>query len=115
MGLSNKAILLKANAFVTAGNNEGFLSYCTEDVHWIFIGDQELEGKEAVRAYMREAYTEPPIFDVEELIEEGDFVTVIGKISMKDQSGKLLNYAYCDVWRFRDSKMAELKAFVIEV
>ena len=115
MGLSNKAILLKANAFVTAGNNEGFLSYCTEDVHWIFVGDQELEGKEAVRAYMTEAYTEPPIFDVEEIIEEGDFVTVIGKISMKDQSGKLLNYAYCDVWRFRGSKMAELKAFVIEV
>ena len=115
MGLSNKAILLKANAFVTAGDNEGFLYYCTEDVHWIFVGDQELKGKEAVRAYMREAYIEPPIFDVEELIAEGDFVTVIGKFSMKDQSGKLLNYAYCDIWRFRDDKMAELKAFVIEV
>jgi ketosteroid isomerase-like protein len=115
MVLSNKETLLKANAFVTAGDNEGFLSYCTEDVKWIFVGDQELRGKEAVRAYMRKTYTEPPRFDVEELIEEGDFVTVLGKISMKDESGMLLDYAYCDVWRFRDDKMAELKAFVIEV
>jgi len=115
MGLTNKATLLKANAFVTAGDNEGFLSYCTEDMHWIFVGDQELKGKEAVRAYMRKTYTEPPIFDVEELIEEGDFITVIGKISMKDKSGILVNYAYCDVWRFRDGMMAGLKAFVIAV
>lgn len=96
------------------GDNERFLAYCTDDTVWHFLGDQTLNGKQAVRDYMAKAYIEPPQFDVQHLIAEGDFVTAIGKISMKDGSGQVVNYDYCDVWRFRGGKMAELKAFVIE-
>lgn len=111
---NNKAILEKANAAVTAGDNEGFLSFCTDDTEWIFIGDKTLRGKEAVRQYMATAYLEPPKFEVENLIAEGEFVTAIGKISMKDEEGKMTDYDYCDVWQFRDGRMAVLKAFVIK-
>lgn len=114
MGLTNKAILETANAAVTEGNNEGFLSYCTDDTEWTFVGDKTLRGKEAVRQYMATEYVEPPKFMVESLIAEGEFVTAVGKISMKNEEGKTVDYSYCDVWRFRDGKMAELKAFVIE-
>ena len=113
MNLNNKAILEKANAAVTEGDNEGFLAFCTDDTEWTFVGDQTLRGKEAVRQYMAEAYVEPPKFMVEHLIAEGEFVTAVGKISMKDKNGKMTDYTYCDVWRFREGKMAELKAFVI--
>ena len=113
MHLDNKAILEKANAAVTKGDNEGFLAFCTEDTEWTFVGGRILKGKEAVRQYMATAYLEPPKFVVENLLAEGDFVTAIGKISMKNEDGKLLDYSYCDIWRFRDGKMAELKAFVI--
>lgn len=115
MSLTNKDILLKANAFVTSGDNEAFLSFCTEDVKWEFVGDRTLVDKEAVRAYMKDTYTEVPKFDIENLTEDGDYVTAIGKISMKNKNGKIINYAYCDFWRFSDGKMAELKAFVIEI
>ncbi|MGN7819301.1 nuclear transport factor 2 family protein [Chitinophaga varians] len=115
MNHDHKAILEKANAAVAAGDNEGFLSFCTDDTTWTFVGDRTLQGKEAVRQYMTTAYAEPPKFMVENLIAEDDFVTAIGKISMKNEKGTLVHYAYCDVWRFRDGKMAELKAFVIEV
>lgn len=114
MNLDNKAILEKANAAVTAGDNEGFLSFCTDDTEWVFVGDRTLKGKDAVRQYMARAYAEPPTFMVEHLIAEGEFVTAIGKISMKDEQGMMIDYSYCDVWKFRDGKMAELKAFVIE-
>ncbi len=63
---------------------------------------------------MATAYVEPPKFMVENLIGEGDFVTAIGKISMLDDDGKMADFLYCDVWRFRDGKMDELKAFVIK-
>ena len=112
---ANKATLKKANAAVTNGDNEGFLHFCTDDTKWTFVGEKTLKGKEAVRQYMAEAYVEPPKFMVEKLIAEGDFLTAIGKISMKDKHGKMVNYAYCDVWRFRDGKMAELNAFVIKI
>ncbi|GAB3341196.1 hypothetical protein GCM10027299_55230 [Larkinella ripae] len=111
---TNKTILEKANAAVTAGDNEGFLAYCTEDTDWVFVGERTLHGKEAVRQWMTVAYAEPPKFMVDHLIAEGDFVTAIGKISTKDETGETIHSEYCDVWRFRDGKMAELKAFVIK-
>lgn len=110
---SNKFILETANAEIRKGNYEGFLAHCTEDTEWTFVGDQILKGKEAVRQYMAKAYLEPPTFSVEQLIAEGDFVTAIGAISMKNEAGQMVHYQYCDVWRFRDGKMAALKAFVI--
>jgi uncharacterized protein len=114
MDLNNKAILEKANAAVSEGDNEGFLAFCTNDTEWTFVGDQILRGKEAVRQYMATAYVEPPKFMVENMIAEGEFVTAIGKISMKNEKGRMADYSYCDVWRFRDGRMAGLKAFVIE-
>lgn len=115
MSENNKAILERANAAVSAGDNEGFLSHCTEDVEWHFVGDRTLKGKPAVRAYMNETYIEPPTFDVTRLIAEGDVVTAIGNIHLEDATGNTTHFAYCDVWRIRDNKLAELTAFVIEL
>jgi uncharacterized protein (TIGR02246 family) len=115
MSEHNKAILEKANAAVINGDNEGFLSYCTEDITWVFVGDKTLAGKNAVRQYMATAYITPPRFNVDKVIAEGDFVTAIGTITMEDEQGRMVDYSYCDVWLFRDGKMAELKAFVIKM
>ncbi|RAJ22381.1 nuclear transport factor 2 family protein [Pedobacter cryoconitis] len=113
MDSNNKAILEKANAAIIEGDYEGFLSFCTEDTKWTFVGDKTLWGKKAVREYMATVYVEPPKFMVENLIAEGEFVSAVGEISMKDEDGKMVVYSYCDVWRFSNGKMAELKAFVI--
>lgn len=114
MSSSNKEILEQANAFVAKGDYESFLLYCTDDTEWTFLGERILQGKEAVRQYMQTVYLEPPVFNVKQAIAEGDFVTVIGKITLKDESGKASTYDYCDFWKFRDGKLDKLKAFVIE-
>ena len=114
MSEHNKRILQKANDAICKGDHEGFLSHCTEDTEWTFVGEQTLRGKEAVRQWMATAYKEPPKFVVANLIAEGDFVTALGTITLKDEQGVEADYAYCDVWRFRDGKMVELKAFVIK-
>jgi uncharacterized protein (TIGR02246 family) len=115
MSQNNKAILEQANAAVVAGDHEGFLSHCTDDVEWTFVGDQTLKGKDAVRRYMTSTYIEPPTFVVAQLIAEGDFVTAIGDIDITDAAGHRTHSAYCDVWRIRDGKLAELTAFVVEL
>ncbi|RXK86391.1 nuclear transport factor 2 family protein [Filimonas effusa] len=115
MNLSNKEILEKANAAITRGDYEEFLSFCSDDTEWTFVGDKTLQGKEAVRQYMATAYIEPPKFTVENLIAEDGFVTALGQISMKSaEDGQMIHYAYCDVWRFHNGKMIGLKAFVIK-
>ena len=115
MSDTNKAILTEANAAVAKGDHEGFLAHCTDDVEWTFVGEQTLKGKEAVLDYMRTTYVEPPTFSVAHLIAEGDFVTAVGDISLKDETGRVSHFAYCDVWRVRDGKLAELKAFVVKI
>jgi ketosteroid isomerase-like protein len=51
---------------------------------------------------------------VEKTIEDGDFVMVTGGIRLKNKDGQYEHFDYCDLWRFEDGKIAELKAFVIE-
>jgi ketosteroid isomerase-like protein len=111
---NNKTVLQKANAAITEGDYEGFLSHCTENTEWIFVGERMLKGKEAVRQWMASTYLEPPKFTLDNLIAEDDFVIALGKITLKDENGKTADYSYCDVWRFRDGKIAGLKAFVIK-
>lgn len=114
MASKNKEVLIMANAAIAKGDYEGFLSFCTEDTKWVFVGDKTLEGKEAVRQWMAVEYVEPPKFNVEYLIAEGDHVVALGKISIKNKNGEVVDYAYSDVWGFREGKMAELHAFVID-
>lgn len=112
--MNNKEILQKANSLITEGDYEGFLPFCTEDTKWSFVGDQFLNGKDEVREYMKKAYVEPPKFRVDHLIAENDFETAVGKISVKNRDGETVEYSYCDVWKFKNNKMDELTAFVIE-
>lgn len=114
MSEKNKAILEAANDAIRKGDKEGFLSYCTEDTEWTYVGDKTLKGKEAVLKYLGES-KDPPNFTVDHLIAEGEYVTALGDITMKDENGQEVQYSYCDVWRFRDDEMAELKAFVIKL
>lgn len=110
---TNKAVLEAANAAITRGDTEGFLAHCTEDVVWTTVGDSTLRGKQAVRDWMATAYRTPPDFTVGQLLEEGDTVAALGDIMVEDDAGVARRHAYCDVWRFRDGQMAELRAFVV--
>lgn len=110
-----KAILIKGNAAIAEGNHEGFLEFCAEETLWTFVGDKTLQGKEAVRQWMKATYTEPPKVTVDHLIAEGDFLTAIGTVVTKGEDGTDAHHSYCDVWCFREDKLVELKAFVIAV
>jgi ketosteroid isomerase-like protein len=111
----HKETLAKANAAISEGDFEGFLVHCTEDTQWTFVGDRTISGKEDVRQWMVATYKEPPKFQVYQMIAEGDTVAALGEITLKDEQGRASHNAYCDVWRFRDGKMAELHAYVVEI
>lgn len=63
---------------------------------------------------MAKTYVGSSKFNIANLIAEGDFVTALGEITLNDEHGNQTRYSVCDVWRFRDGKMVELKAFVIK-
>ncbi|MFC4209842.1 nuclear transport factor 2 family protein [Pedobacter lithocola] len=110
----NKETLIKGNAAIAAGEYETFLGFCAETTRWEFVGEKTLTGKQAVRDYMQEFYIEPPKFTLIDIIAENDFVTAIGSIQIKSESGDWAEYSYCDVWRFENGQMVDLRAFVIK-
>jgi ketosteroid isomerase-like protein len=111
--MTNREILEKANQAFSRGDYEEFLSYCTEDTKWTYVGDRTLDGKDKVREYLAAAYEEST-YKIEKYVEEGESLVAIGWIKLKDKEGNLVTYSVCDVWKFRNGKMAELKAFVIK-
>lgn len=108
-----KEILNEANAYIANGNYDQFLTYCTIDSHWTFVGEASLTGIDEVRDYMKEAYIKPPKLKIDIMIEEGDYLTAAGTISIVNTNSVWIDYEYCDVWRFENGKLAELKAFVV--
>jgi uncharacterized protein len=114
MSAKNKEIVEKVNASFAEGSVEGFLSFCADNVTWTMVGNKTVNGKNAIREWMASMDIEPPQFTVTNIIGEGDFVTAYGDMTMKDKDGKTAPYAYCDIYRFSDGKIAELNSFVIK-
>ena len=114
MSTKNKEIVEKVNASFAEGGVEGFLSHCADDVVWTMVGNKTTRGKKAIREWMASMDMEPPKFTVENIIAEGDFVTAYGGMTMKDKEGKTGSYEYCDIYRFRGGKIAELRSFVVK-
>jgi uncharacterized protein (TIGR02246 family) len=114
MSIDPSSVLATANDAVSRGDHDGFLACCTDDVVWHFVGDRTLHGKAEVKAYMDAVYVQPPEFDTARLIADADHVVAMGRITLTSGDGRKTRSSYCDVWRLRDGKLAELQAFVIE-
>lgn len=114
MSAENKRIVEKVNASFDEGNVEGFLSYCADNVVWTIIGEKTVAGKDPIRQWMASMDMETPQFTVKNVIAEGDFVTAYGDMKMKDKTGKIVPYSYCDIYRFRSGKIVELNSFVVK-
>lgn len=115
MSDKNKEIVEKVNASFAEGSPEGFLGFCADDVKWTMIGEKTTNGKEAIREWMKSMDgMEPPKFTVENLVADGDLVVANGGMTMKDEDGNTVGYAYCDIYRFRDGKIQELSSFVVK-
>lgn len=114
MSAKNKEIVEKVNASFAEGGVEGFLSHCADDVVWTMVGNNTTRGKNGIREWMGSMDIEPPKFTVDNTIADGDFVTSYGNMTMKDKDGQIVPYAFCDIYRFREGKIAELNSFVIK-
>lgn len=115
MSEGNKEIVEKANALLAENKTEEFLLLCAEDVEWTILAEtpSEMKGREAIRKFMASSQgSEPPNFTVDKVIAEGEFVVANGEMTMKGKEGETVPYSYCDMYTFREGKIAELRTFI---
>jgi ketosteroid isomerase-like protein len=78
MSDKNKEIVKKINDSFTAGNTDGFLEHCADNIVWNMVGDKETRGKTAIKKWMSQMEgMEPPKFTVDKIISEGDSVILL--------------------------------------
>jgi ketosteroid isomerase-like protein len=117
MAENNKAIVERINTTLAKGDFETYLAACADDVQWTIVGEPPLKGKEAIRQFMSSMSKEnkdTPAFTVDAVFGEGEFVAAHGPMKMKDKEGKLGSYRYCDIYRFRNGKIAEQTSYVVK-
>ena len=114
MSATNKETVQKINQSFREGNLEAFLECCADDVRWNMADSGVQVGKDAIRKMMDMGDMEPPQIMEGHIIAEGDLVACDGTMSMKKKSGgEESHYAYCDVYTFRDGKVAEFTSYVV--
>lgn len=116
MSAQNKAIVEKINDTFRQNSIDGFLAYCDDDVEWTMVGEKTVKGKENIRSWMNSMHPpEPPKFDVARMIAEDDMVAAYGEMTMDENDQKDVPYSYCDVYRLRNGKIAELRSYVVKL
>ena len=59
------------------------------------------------------AFTGSPLLAIDRLIEEGDAVVAVGRGTGTHREAGPFEFAYCDVFTFRDDLIARVESYVV--
>lgn len=92
--------------------------YLLDDVRWNLIGDKQITGKEGVIStckqtltYLENATTK---FSKFETLEGENFVVIDSLAEYKAEDSTSI-VASCDIYKFRDGKVAEITSYTTEI
>ena len=92
------------------------LSCLTDDIEWTVYGAFRLTGKQAYdEAIEGPGFTGPPRLEVVRMVEEGDVIMAELTGSGKRDTGEVMRMSMAEVFRMRDGKICERRAWVIEL
>ncbi|WP_194755952.1 nuclear transport factor 2 family protein [Aliidiomarina indica] len=88
----------------------------TNDIHFRMATDETgVHGKEAFKIWLKDMLISDVEMDVttDRMIISGDEAVLSGRIRMIEQDGTQKQFTFCDLYRLRDGKVAELVAYVM--
>ena len=92
------------------------LSCLTDDIEWTVFGAYHLKGKEAYDAAIEgPGFVPPPQLEVVRMVEQGDTVMAELVGSVRRDTGEQMRMSMAEVFVMRDGKIAERRAWVIEL
>ncbi len=97
-------------------DHEKILSCLTDDVVWNIHGHTSLQGKEQFDAEIEnDAFEGKPEITLLRMIEEKDVVVAEGIVIAKPKNNDPVNLAFCDVFEFREGKIAKLTSYLTPI
>lgn len=97
-------------------DHEQILSCLTDDIEWTVFGAFHLTGKQAYdEAIEGPGFTGPPQLEVVRMVEEGNVVMAELAGHTTRETGEVMRMSMAEVFVMRDGKIAERRAWVIEL
>jgi ketosteroid isomerase-like protein len=97
-------------------DHEQILSCLTDDIEWTVFGAFHLTGKQAYDdAIEGPGFQGPPRLEVVRMVEEDDVVMAELTGSATRDNGDVMRMSMAEVFVMRDGKIAERRAWVIEL
>ena len=92
------------------------LSCLTDDIEWTVFGAFHLMGKQAYDdAIEASGFSGPPQLEVVRIVEENDVVMAELRGVIARDTGEVMRMSMAEVFVMRDGKIAERRAWVIEL
>lgn len=92
------------------------LACLTDDIEWTVFGAFHLTGKQAYDAAIEApGFIAPPQLEVVRMVEQDDVVMAELTGSVMRDTGELMRMSMAEVFVMRDGKIAERRAWVIEL
>lgn len=102
------------DAAFAAGDTEAFLDKCSDDIVWDMVGEKVIKGKEDIRDFMSMCKDMSPTFTYHAIFGDDENVSSTGHMKMKDADGKENEYEFCDLYKFADGRISEMRSFVVK-
>lgn len=97
------------NAF-EKGDTHYIAEQVTDDIVWNMVGEFHLKGKEAFQNSLREMEgVETLDMQILNTITHGRTAAVNGTMKIKEASGEVKSFGFCDVYEFNGFKNAKIK------
>ncbi|WP_433212794.1 nuclear transport factor 2 family protein [Microtetraspora malaysiensis] len=98
------------------GDHAQILSCLTDDIEWTVFGAFHLTGKQAYdEAIEGPGFAGPPTLEVVRMVEQGDVVMAELTGSAVRDTGEVMRMSMAEVFVMRDGKIAERRAWVVEL
>jgi ketosteroid isomerase-like protein len=90
----------------------------TDDIEWNMVGDFSLKGKKAFDDSLQEMKgTETLDMQILNTIINGKFAAVDGTMKIKESSGNIKSFGFCDLYEFNNdgNKIRKMTSYIVPV
>lgn len=112
-------LIRKFNEAFAQCDTEFLAQSVTEDIEWKIVGEKTISGKKNFEDSLdRMRKGGPTTITVYDIINDGEKSVVEGMVEFKVEPGKIMRYAFCDVYIFSakdTSKFQELRTYVTQL
>jgi uncharacterized protein len=113
---TNKQIVRRYVDGFNESDHAKILSCLTDDIRWTVFGAYRITGKQAYDDHIEgPEFTGRPTVTITRMVEQDDVVMAEMTVQVMRRTGELMRAATGEVFVMRDGKIAERRAYVIEL